>query len=299
MSEGQYGPSYSLYGVICHAGGGPNSGHYFAHVKGADGRWYEMNDESVTMTRAPTGLRNAYMLFYILEKGQALEAAVSQTAIPTKNGVAAGMKKRKADDEREDTGVATTRPFIGPQLPSPSSVLVASSSLKAIDPQADAVKKKIEAAAKARASQVLRDLSQYADEDGDSDRDGALDNQSSSAAPTPHNAQSSPPPAPPASSPVTPLSIPASNFYNSSNGKDKGKKRKSPDSDIDENKQKPHDSSHHRTNGPKPQRRGEQPTKQRYSGNPYNRFSGSDNLHRRDSKYKPITTYKRRRGFAI
>ncbi|ETW84138.1 cysteine protease, partial [Heterobasidion irregulare TC 32-1] len=66
MSDGQFGPSYSLYGVISHAGGGPNSGHYFAHVKAANGQWYEMNDDSVTRHGgAPTSLKNAYILFYL------------------------------------------------------------------------------------------------------------------------------------------------------------------------------------------------------------------------------------------
>ncbi|EGO02032.1 hypothetical protein SERLA73DRAFT_49755, partial [Serpula lacrymans var. lacrymans S7.3] len=66
MSEGQFGPSYSLYGVICHAGGGPNSGHYYAHVKGGNGQWYEMNDGMVSSQRnSPVGMKNAYMLFYI------------------------------------------------------------------------------------------------------------------------------------------------------------------------------------------------------------------------------------------
>jgi len=39
MSEDQFGPTYSLYGVICHAGGGPNSGHYYAFVKGGGDLW--------------------------------------------------------------------------------------------------------------------------------------------------------------------------------------------------------------------------------------------------------------------
>ncbi len=39
-SEGQYGPSYSLYGVISHAGSGPHSGHYYAHVKASNNQWY-------------------------------------------------------------------------------------------------------------------------------------------------------------------------------------------------------------------------------------------------------------------
>ncbi|PCH40869.1 cysteine proteinase, partial [Wolfiporia cocos MD-104 SS10] len=66
MSDGQYGPTYSLYGIISHAGGGPNSGHYYAHVKSADGHWYEMNDESVSRQfGSPTTMKNAYILFYI------------------------------------------------------------------------------------------------------------------------------------------------------------------------------------------------------------------------------------------
>ncbi|EPQ59110.1 cysteine proteinase, partial [Gloeophyllum trabeum ATCC 11539] len=70
MSDGQYGPTYSLYGIISHAGGGPNSGHYYAHVKGSNGRWYEMNDESVTPVHsAPTNMKNAYILFYMRDKG--------------------------------------------------------------------------------------------------------------------------------------------------------------------------------------------------------------------------------------
>ena len=68
MSEGEFGPTYSLYGVISHAGGGPNSGHYYAHVKAANGQWFEMNDDSVMRHgSAPTSMKNAYILFYIRE----------------------------------------------------------------------------------------------------------------------------------------------------------------------------------------------------------------------------------------
>ena len=125
MSDGQFGPSYSLYGVISHAGGGPNSGHYYAHVKGPTGQWYEMNDESVTRHGgAPTGLRNAYVLFYIREKGQALEAALnapsSSVRTPNKAGLIANMKKRKAVDSGEDNSPPKQKPFVGSQLPADS-----------------------------------------------------------------------------------------------------------------------------------------------------------------------------------
>jgi len=300
MSEGQHGPSYSLYGVICHAGSGPNSGHYYGHVKGANGQWYEMNDDSVTPTRAPIGMKSAYMLFYIRDKGQALEAAVSRVQIPPRNGIAAGMKKRKvagSDDEGlEDTGVKTARPFIGPLLPSSTPDVTVSAAqpptLNATDPQADNLKKKIAAAPKP--TQALQSLSQYADDD--SDREGSVQNDNS---PSANNSTPSTPPCPPTSSPATPLSIPTSSFYHSNGKANKGKKRKSPDGEMDENKhshynnwvRKPLSSSphfHHRNQSRKSSITG---------GNPFNRVRGSNNLHQRDSGSfrPPIVTYKKKR----
>lgn len=300
MSEGQHGPSYSLYGVICHAGSGPNSGHYYGHVKGANGQWFEMNDESVVPTRAPIGMKSAYMLFYIRDKGQVLEAAVSRTPLPPpiRNGIAAGMKKRKvidcsSDDEgHEDTGIKTTRPFIGPLLPSPTPDAAAPRP----DPQADILKKKIAAAPKP--TQALQSLSLYADDD--SDRESSVHSDGFPAKdPTP-----STPPCPPTSSPTTPLTIPTSSFYHSSNGRandnNKGRKRKSPDSEVDENKQahfsnrvwKPLSSPrsphfHHRN----------QSRKSFPGGNPFNRVRGSNNLYQRDfgGHRQPIVTYKKKR----
>jgi len=193
MSDGAFGPSYSLYGVISHAGGGPNSGHYYAHVKDNMGNWYEMNDESVTRIGGPPlSLKNAYVLFYLRDKGQALESAIlSATREPLKGGLVAGMKKRKlANEPDEDTGVRTSpvppRPstlakFIGPLLPSPD---IPSPSKKrklsdSKDPQAEALKKKIEnvtgrtkeAEKEKQAKKVpapmsgLQSLSQYTDDD--------------------------------------------------------------------------------------------------------------------------------------
>ena len=192
MSDGSFGPSYSFFGVISHAGGGPSSGHYYAHVKDGLGGWYEMNDDSVTRIGGPPlSLKNAYVLFYLKNKGQALESAISTVARePPKGGLVAGMKKRKLPHEAdEDTGVRTSpvvsRPstptaFIGPLLPSPSipspSKKRKQSNLQ--DPQAEALRKKIEAltgytqetgekqAKKApEPTSALQDLSQYADDD--------------------------------------------------------------------------------------------------------------------------------------
>ncbi|GAB1519858.1 hypothetical protein RhiTH_002929 [Rhizoctonia solani] len=66
MSEGQKGKKYVLNGVINHLGSGPNSGHYTAHVRGADGRWTSMDDELVSSCSGPPlNHKNAYVLFYI------------------------------------------------------------------------------------------------------------------------------------------------------------------------------------------------------------------------------------------
>ena len=49
-------------------------------MKSASGAWYEMNDDLVEKIKgAPVNMKNAYILFYIREKGQGLEAAVNST----------------------------------------------------------------------------------------------------------------------------------------------------------------------------------------------------------------------------
>jgi len=311
MSEGQYGPTYSLYGVICHAGSGPNSGHYYGYVKSGNGQWYEMNDESVSHTRTPVGLKSAYMLFYIRNKGQALEEAVSRVSISQRNGVAAGMKKRKvadSDDEedREDTGVKTTRPFIGPQLPSPAPSAASSTANQPnpniADPQAEIVKKKIAAASKAKAAQALRDLSLYVDDE--SSKEGSPTNEQETSTISTEPIPSSPP----ASSPVTPSSIPTGDFYHSSNGKvDKGKKRKSPDEQSDENRLSQNERAHKPLyNSPSltsssPRFKHRKKSSFGGGGNPFNRVRGSNNLHQKDlaSHRPPQVTYKKKRTFMI
>lgn len=195
MSEGSFGPMYTLYGVISHAGGGPNSGHYYAHVKNSHGEWFEMNDDYVSKSSTPTTMKNAYILFYIREKGQALEAAVSsassQRSVSTpppapplkKASVVSSMKKRKiVESEDEDITPATPSsnvPFIGPRLPSPpppsSSIIDRSTTPpdakkqkpNAPDPQSEKLKKKIAAYSKPSPSNALLSLSQYTDDSDD------------------------------------------------------------------------------------------------------------------------------------
>ena len=210
MSEGQHGFSYSLYGVICHAGGGPNSGHYFAYVKDKDGRWWEMNDDMVSpIGGAPVSKKNAYILFYMRNKGQALEAAVHSTpvlknSIPPsqKGGLAASMKKRKErelDHDDEDTGEKVIKPFIGPVIPDSLSSQRAPEDNKLNGGQPDVrsvllqKKKKIEVATldkervNEKAARALAGLDSYNSDDDSDDDDSKKESTQTTTAESPTN----------------------------------------------------------------------------------------------------------------
>ncbi|KAG6903411.1 hypothetical protein C0995_005434 [Termitomyces sp. Mi166 len=216
MSEGQFGPTYSLYGVICHAGSGPNSGHYYAFVKSRDGRWWEMNDESVSPTGSSPHKKNAYMLFYIRKKGQGLEAAVNLTTpqqLSQRPSLIAGMKKRKERDEGdEDIGTKVSASFIGPLLPSPALEAGGSEPkrqrMSEVDPQRESLKKKIAAVGGQNAKATLSSLGAYGSENEDDDKDDDKPEVQKST-----QEASSPPPRPPSSHPPSSSPIAPSNFY--------------------------------------------------------------------------------------
>ena len=258
MSEGEFGPTYLLYGVICHAGGGPNSGHYYAFVKSKEGRWFEMNDETVQATSPPTDKKNAYMLFYMRNKGQALEAAVKTPATnglvsaSAKSGLAAGMKKKmvksKDTGDNEDQGVKVTTPLLGPLLPS-AEILKGnknanqSSSSIPIDPQASALKSKIKAISSNndKARKEFESLGDYESDSGeegkkktsangvqDSQQDDKMDEDvkgKQKRKSISDDADEPPRPSSPLTQPRTssPSPIPAASFYASVN---KNKKRR-------------------------------------------------------------------------
>ena len=305
MSDGVFGPSYSLYGIISHAGGGPNSGHYYAHVKDGTGNWYEMNDESVIrICGPPLSLKSAYVLFYLRNKGQALESAISlATREPLKGGLVAGMKKRKLPHEaEEDTGVRTSpvsmRPatppkFIGPLLPSPN---IPSPSKKrklsdSRDPQAEALKMKIglviektkEAAGKTKEAvgktkeaeekqvkkmpvpmSALQSLSQYADEDDDEDE---------GEAPSQEEIQKVKEKLP---VPLVASTVSTSSFYG-----DGASTNTTPFNNKSNFQQQPGSPNRERSEGIVGLKK-----KKVYGGNPYNRLKGNNNLRNGIHQYQ-------------
>ncbi len=313
MSEGSYGPTYTLYGVICHAGGGPNSGHYYAYVKGANGVWHEMNDESVMrQSGPPTGLKNAYVLFYMLEKGQTLEAALTAPSAtpgrtPSATSKVAQMKKRKAPDSEPEgerpSPAKAPKPFIGPLLPSEAtSTQTPTKTASPADPQAEALKKKIAAVKPCDGSNALQTLAAYGDDDDDDDEDVGEkvsekekeeQEQGTSAESSTVKSSSAP------SRAITPLSsnptagssttlsaaaeIPPTSFYGGSGTsatKTNDKKRKTPDEEDDASykqwaKTPIQPSSAKRRHSSAPRVTG---------ASPYDKVKGSNNLHsHRDS----------------
>ncbi|XP_045677218.1 LOW QUALITY PROTEIN: ubiquitin carboxyl-terminal hydrolase 17-like protein 6 [Phyllostomus hastatus] len=69
LSQQNPGPLVcELCAVLVHAGRDCHSGHYFCHVKAADGQWFKTNDSEVTACATSTALRQpAYLLFYVQE----------------------------------------------------------------------------------------------------------------------------------------------------------------------------------------------------------------------------------------
>lgn len=99
-------PTYRLYGIINHSGGGPHSGHYTAHVKSAAGGWYHMNDSIVSPTpdgKPPLHARTAYVLFYARQVGDALTSAIHAGTKAT-NGNGVGMTNGNRKRPRESDG---------------------------------------------------------------------------------------------------------------------------------------------------------------------------------------------------
>nr|XP_010923796.1 ubiquitin carboxyl-terminal hydrolase 25 isoform X2 [Elaeis guineensis] len=59
-------PEYNLFGSIVHSGFSPESGHYYAYIKDAFGRWYCCNDAHVSLSSTREVLsEKVYILFYI------------------------------------------------------------------------------------------------------------------------------------------------------------------------------------------------------------------------------------------
>jgi ubiquitin carboxyl-terminal hydrolase 36/42 len=220
-------------------------------------------------------MKCAYILFYMRERGQALQAAVASGSQPvTLNGIT--DKKRKVSDTESNADEKQKQPFI-PPVSKPTH-----SATPTRDPQADLLKRKIDAVSKPtplKPSNALLSLSQYADED---DEDDAEDIGEKVEAPISSPTSKETLPTSSASTTTSSIpSIPPSQFYGSSPST-QGIKRKQQDRD-DETSQRP-SIRRFNTHGPA--------TKQRVFGliSPFNRTSSVKNAMqgRYGKKKRPI-----------
>ncbi|CAK9151796.1 unnamed protein product [Ilex paraguariensis] len=79
-------PGYKLFGTIVHSGFSPDSGHYYAYIKDAMGRWYCCNDSCVSLSTLQKVLsEKVYILFFSRTK----QRPVSANTALTSNGVRA------------------------------------------------------------------------------------------------------------------------------------------------------------------------------------------------------------------
>ncbi|KAE8692234.1 Ubiquitin carboxyl-terminal hydrolase 25 [Hibiscus syriacus] len=77
-------PVYKLFGTIVHSGYSPESGHYYAYIKDAMGRWYCCNDSFVSLSTLQEVLsEKAYILFF----SRANQRTGSHSTIVSSNGV--------------------------------------------------------------------------------------------------------------------------------------------------------------------------------------------------------------------
>lgn len=78
-------PEYKLFATIVHSGFSPDSGHYYAYIKDAVGRWYCCNDSYVSVSNLQEVLsEKVYILFFSRTKQRA--------ALPNKSFATNGTK---------------------------------------------------------------------------------------------------------------------------------------------------------------------------------------------------------------
>ncbi|KAI3969593.1 hypothetical protein MKX01_020154 [Papaver californicum] len=97
-------PEYNLFGTIVHSGYSPDSGHYYAYIKDAMGRWYCCNDSHVSPSTVEEVLsEKVYILFF---------SRVTQRPRSTKTVfVAHGVKSHESNGKDASLSSVTALPM--------------------------------------------------------------------------------------------------------------------------------------------------------------------------------------------
>ncbi|XP_074268336.1 ubiquitin carboxyl-terminal hydrolase 23-like [Silene latifolia] len=83
--------TYTLYGVLVHAGWSAHSGHYYCFVRTSNGLWYSLDDNMVTQVSERVVMeQKAYMLFYVRDRKKFVSKKVMD--IVQKENLVAAMR---------------------------------------------------------------------------------------------------------------------------------------------------------------------------------------------------------------
>ncbi|XP_050367501.1 ubiquitin carboxyl-terminal hydrolase 25 [Argentina anserina] len=90
-------PEYKLCGTIVHSGFSPESGHYYAYIKDAMGRWYCCNDQFVSLSTLKEVLsEKVYILFFSRTNQRSVNTASNGVKSYGCNGLEASEKSKPA-----------------------------------------------------------------------------------------------------------------------------------------------------------------------------------------------------------
>lgn len=89
-------PEYNLFGTIVHSGFSPDSGHYYAYIKDAVGRWYCCNDSQVSPKILQEVLsEKVYILFFSRTKQRSPSTKTCLSINGSKSNHSNGLAKSK------------------------------------------------------------------------------------------------------------------------------------------------------------------------------------------------------------
>ncbi|KAJ4976270.1 hypothetical protein NE237_001376 [Protea cynaroides] len=102
-------PEYNLFGTIVHSGYSQESGHYYAYIKDAIGRWYCCNDSHVSLSTLQEVLsEKVYILFFsrINQRPKRTKSAFASNGVESPKPASNGVKFPKP----ASNGVKTPKP---------------------------------------------------------------------------------------------------------------------------------------------------------------------------------------------
>ncbi|KAK1424033.1 hypothetical protein QVD17_19344 [Tagetes erecta] len=114
-----YHPEYKLFATIIHSGYSPDSGHYYAYIKDAIGRWYCCNDSYVSVSTLEEVLsEKVYILFFSRTKQRPVLPNKSLSTNGTKSYDANGHDSSKIPKSNHLTSTDSQQQKVDSAMPS-------------------------------------------------------------------------------------------------------------------------------------------------------------------------------------